>query len=130
MDSELLKLGQKVSYCSIKAGENAQPDELINGTGIIKGLIIDPNGRMTVNVRDDEKKLSHNLEPFCINPTEGQKIEYYTLRQKINDIASNHNAAAIKAYQEQIEMGTAEIDRIVAELCGPPFLGKDGEGIH
>lgn len=124
-----LEFGQKVKFVRIKSAPGV-PDELVNGEGMVMAKIVMPNGRLNIAVKDSSSGTPYHVEPYCIEPTDADGIEYFAHRQKLNDIADKYNKAAEEAHALQIKIGNDEIDQLNNSMFGPPVVVVEGNTVH
>lgn len=123
MDESEFKLGQKVKFVRVKEVPG-QPNEMVESDGMIVGKFLDPINRLKLHVRDANatNKQAYSVEPYCINPSEAQKIEFYTHHQRINDLSNALNVDVVRVQQEMVASGNKQVDELNEAFFGPPVL--------
>lgn len=95
------RIGSVVSY--IRQGSNGQP---VEGSGVVQGIILDPNKRLMVHLGTDEtdpetgNKLRQNVHVSCLFPSDDFKASF---------------KATLEAAQKLGEEGNGEVKKVVAE---------------
>lgn len=131
MDVKKINLGDKVNYMRIDSTQG-QPDQLFLSEGRVVGIVLDPSRRYQVNVRDTAavRNEAYGVEPYCINPTDAEQIEYFAHRQKVNDVAKAANDKINAVRAEMIAAGNKEVDDLNESLFGPPVYEEDETTKH
>ena len=111
-------MGQKVTYCRAKPGEDGKP-ELYRGNGVIVGIIVGVTRRVQIMVKDDEqdKNQAFTLDLMCVNPTESDAQKYFEHHRKVRALVDEHNQAQRDREQEKIK----EVDELNYGMFGQPL---------
>lgn len=111
------RIGSYVKY--LRADETGK---IFTGSGNVRGIFLDPNDRVMVQVKD--KDQAYNVDLYGINPTKASRASYKNLIDQVQEITKEGNVLV----QKTVESYNTQVMTAYTELLGAPIHADEPLG--
>lgn len=99
-------IGQRVTF--VRQGQNG---EVVEGSGLIEGIILDPSKRLMVHLETTEKNgdgasIRRNVHVTCLNPSDDFKAQFKAAQELVQSLGDEGNGKVkeiVAGYNQRVD---------------------------